>query len=47
MLILLDRKMPVAAKEKLAGYGEVIEFATEGITYEAISWQVDVRPANN
>jgi len=42
MLILLDRKMPEAAKEKLAAFGEVVEFATEGITYEAISGHPDI-----
>ncbi len=42
MLILIDRKMPAAAKKKLAGFGEVIEFATEGITYEAISGHPDI-----
>lgn len=42
MLILLDRKMPEAAKEKLAAYGEIVEFATEGITYEAISGHPDI-----
>lgn len=42
MLILLDRKMPEAAKEKLAAYGQIVEFATEGITYEAISGHPDI-----
>lgn len=42
MLILLDKKMPRAAKEKLAEYGELVEFATEGITYEAISGHPDI-----
>ncbi len=42
MLILLDRKMPEAAKEKLAAYGEIVELATEGITYEAISGHPDI-----
>ncbi len=42
MLILLDRKMPEAAKEKLAAYGEIVEFASEGITYEAISGHPDI-----
>jgi len=42
MLILLDRKMPEAAKEKLAAYGEIEEFATEGITYKAISGHPDI-----
>jgi hypothetical protein len=42
MLILCDRKMPGTAKEKLAAFGEVVEFATEGITYEAISGHPDI-----
>ncbi|MDO9257745.1 MAG: hypothetical protein Q7U54_19670 [Bacteroidales bacterium] len=42
MLILLDRKMPGAAREKLATYGNIVEFATEGITYEAISGHPDI-----
>ena len=42
MLILCDRKMPQAAKAKLADYGEVVEFATQGITYEAISGHPDI-----
>lgn len=42
MLILLDRKMPGAAKEKLAAYGEIVEFETQGITYDAISGHPDI-----
>ena len=42
MLILLDKKMPEVAKEKLAAYGEIVEFATDGITYEAISGHPDI-----
>ena len=42
MLILLDRKMPETAKEKLATYGEIVEFASKGITYEAISGHPDI-----
>lgn len=42
MLILCDAKMPVTAKGKLATYGELVEFATEGITYEAISGHPDI-----
>jgi hypothetical protein len=42
MLILLDRKIPEAAKATLAVYGEGVEFATEGITYEAISGHPDI-----
>lgn len=42
MLILLDRKMPETAKVKLATYGDIVEFATKGITYEAISGHPDI-----
>jgi len=34
--------MPETAKMKLAGYGEIVEFATEGITYNAISGHPDI-----
>ena len=42
MPILIDGRMPLAAKEKLRQFGEMIEFATEGITYEAISGHPDI-----
>ncbi|MEI8048154.1 MAG: DUF6873 family GME fold protein [Bacteroidota bacterium] len=42
MLILIDKKIPLAAKQKLAAYGEIVEFATEGITYDAISGHPDI-----
>jgi len=42
MLILADSKMPSAAKIKLQDYGEIVEFATHGITYEAISGHPDI-----
>ena len=42
MLILCDRKMPETAKAKLATYGEIVEFSTAGITYEAISGHPDI-----
>ena len=34
--------MPETSKEKLAAYGEIVEFATEGITYDAISGHPDI-----
>jgi hypothetical protein len=34
--------MPEAAKEKLATFGEILELATDGITYEAISGHPDI-----
>ncbi len=42
MLILCDGKMPETAKVKLVAYGEIVKFATEGITYEAISGHPDI-----
>ena len=42
MLILCDSKMPETAKAKLATYGEIVEFSTAGITYEAISGHPDI-----
>jgi hypothetical protein len=42
MLILFDSKMPEAAKEQLTAVGAIVEFATEGITYEAISGHLDI-----
>lgn len=34
--------MPQSAKEKLSEYGEIINFSTEGITYESISGHPDI-----
>lgn len=42
MLIITDKRMPEEAKQKLAGYGELLEFATCGITYDAISGHPDI-----
>lgn len=42
MLIIADRRMPDEAKHKLSRYGELIEFSTSGITYEAISGHPDI-----
>jgi len=42
MLILADSKISATAREKLSVYGEVIDFATNGITYEAISGHPDI-----
>lgn len=42
MLILCDSKMPAEAKVKLSAFGEIVEFATGGITYEAISGHPDI-----
>ena len=42
MLIIIDKRIPEKAKENLSKYGEIIEFSTTGITYEAISGHPDV-----
>ncbi len=42
MFILADNRIPAQAKEKLSGYGEIIPFSTDGITYEAISGHPDI-----
>ncbi len=42
MLIIIDKKTPQNAKLKLAEYGELVEFQTQGITYEAISGHPDI-----
>ncbi|TVQ10558.1 MAG: hypothetical protein EA361_13900 [Bacteroidetes bacterium] len=42
MLILIDEKAPREAKARLQKEGEVIEFSTSGICYEAISGHPDI-----
>lgn len=42
MLILCDKRLPAEAMIKLAGYGNVIEFITQGITYDAIAGHPDI-----
>lgn len=42
MYIIIDYRIPNEAKKKLVEYGQVIEFKTEGITYEAISSHPDI-----
>lgn len=42
MLIIIDKRIPEAAKQTLATYGELLEFATHGITYDAISGHPDI-----
>jgi hypothetical protein len=42
MLIIVDKKIPDQAKEKLSYYGEILELETNGITYEAISGHPDI-----
>lgn len=42
MLIIVDKKIPDQAKEKLASIGKLMELETENITYEAISGHPDI-----
>jgi hypothetical protein len=42
MLIFVDKKAPAAARQNLRKFGEVVEFETRGITYEAISGHPDI-----
>lgn len=42
MLIITDNRIPSKAKAKLSEYGEIINFSTEGITYESISGHPDI-----
>ena len=42
MFIITDNRIPISAKEKLSEYGEIINFSTEGITYESISGHPDI-----
>jgi hypothetical protein len=42
MLIIIDKKIPEEAKNKLARYGNLMELKTHGITYDAISGHPDI-----
>ncbi len=42
MLIIIDKKLPAEAKEKLNNYGEVYELETSNIVYDAISGHPDI-----
>ncbi len=42
MLIIVDQRIPEEAKKNLSSFGEVLEFFTRGITYDAISGHPDV-----
>jgi hypothetical protein len=42
MLIIVDKKIPGEAKEKLSAYGNLMELETEGIVYPAISGHPDI-----
>jgi hypothetical protein len=42
MLIIVDKKIPAEAREKLSAYGTLMELETEGIVYPAISGHPDI-----
>jgi len=42
MLIIIDKKIPGEAKEKLAAQGPLLELETEGIVYPSISGHPDI-----
>jgi hypothetical protein len=42
MLIIVDRKIPREAKEKLSASGTLLELETEGIVYPAVSGHPDI-----
>ena len=42
MLIIVDKKIPDEAKSNLRLYGELLEFETTGIVYDAISGHPDI-----
>ncbi len=42
MLIIVDYKIPIEAKDKLSAYGTLLELETEGIVYRAISGHPDI-----
>lgn len=42
MLIIIDKKIPGEAKEKLSASGNILELETEGLVYPAISGHPDI-----
>ncbi len=42
MIIIVDKKIPAGAQNKLRSLGEVVGLATSGITYEAVSGHPDL-----
>ena len=42
MLIIIDKRIPKEAKEKLSSIGEIFELETNGIVYSAISGHPDI-----
>lgn len=42
MLIVIDKRIPEEAKNRLSHFGTLVEFSTQGITYSAISGHPDI-----
>ena len=42
MLILVDKRIPESAKNKLSGYGSLIELESQNVVYDAISGHPDI-----
>lgn len=42
VLSVIDKRLPSEAKENLSSYFDVLEFSTDGVTYEAISGHPDI-----
>ncbi|HNW70436.1 MAG TPA: hypothetical protein PKI01_08545 [Bacteroidales bacterium] len=42
MWIIIDKRLPAEAKQKLSGFGNLIEFESSGIAYDAISGHPDI-----
>lgn len=42
MLIIIDKRIPEPAKQRLKKYGRLLELETKGITYQAISGHPDI-----
>lgn len=42
MLIVIDKRIPKEAKKRLSGFGTLVEFSTQGVTYPAISGHPDI-----
>jgi len=42
MLIVIDKRIPEEAKNRLSGFGTLVEFSTQDITYPAISGHPDI-----
>ena len=41
-LIFIDKRAPDAAKQNLSAFGQVVEFITQGVVYDAISGHPDI-----